>query len=151
MSELPLVPLRGTLERAIAIAAEAHAGQRDKAGQPYILHCLRVMLRVETAAERIAAVLHDLLEDTEWRREDLLREGFAPATVDAIVALTRQDGESYEAFVERAGSHPSARRVKLADLEDNMDLSRIPHPTEKDQARMRKYRQAYRRINALTT
>ncbi len=139
-----------TLERAIAIAAEAHAGQRDKAGQPYILHCLRVMLRVDTPEERIAAVLHDLLEDTDWRREDLLREDFAPAAVDAIVGLTRRDGESYQAFVERAGSNPIARRVKLADLEDNMDLSRIRDPTEKDHARIRKYREAYRRLSAET-
>ncbi len=139
-----------TLERAVAIAAEAHPGLRDKAGQPHILHSLRVMLRVGTEDERIAAVLHDLLEDTEWRREDLLREGFAPAAVGAIVALTRQDGESYEAFVERAGSHPIARRVKLADLEDNMDLSRIPHPTEHDHARIRKYRAAYRKLNVET-
>ncbi len=136
-----------TIERAIAIAAEAHAGQRDKAGQPYVLHCLRVMLRVETEEERIAAVLHDLLEDTDWRREDLLREGFPSLVVDAIVALTRQDGESYEAFVRRAGSNPIARRVKLADLEDNMDLSRIPSPSAKDHARIKKYQEAYRLLN----
>ena len=139
-----------TVERAIAIAAEAHAGQRDKAGQPYVLHCLRVMLRVETAEERIAAVLHDLLEDTDWRREDLLREGFPALVVDAIVALTRQDGESYEAFVRRAGSDPIARRVKLADLEDNMDLSRIPSPSAKDHARIKKYQEAYRLLSGGT-
>ena len=69
----------GTLERAIAIAADAHAGARDKAGEPYILHCLRVMLRLGSEEERIAAVLHDLLEDTNWTREDLQQEGFSPA------------------------------------------------------------------------
>lgn len=137
-----------TIERAIAIAAEAHAGQRDKAGQPYILHCLRVMLRVTTDEERIAAVLHDLLEDTAWRREDLRREGFPSPVIEAIAALTRQDGESYEAFVRRAGSHPIARRVKLADLEDNMDLARIPRPSAQDHVRVRKYQEAYRLLNA---
>ncbi len=139
-----------TIERAIAIAAEAHAGQRDKAGQPYILHCLRVMLRLATDEERIVAVLHDLFEDTDWRREDLGREGFPSPVLDAIVALTRQDGESYEAFVRRAGSHPLARRVKLADLEDNMDLSRLPHPSAHDHVRVRKYQEAYRLLNSGT-
>ncbi len=137
-----------TIERAIAIAAEAHAGQRDKAGQPYILHCLRVMLRLESETERIAAVLHDLFEDTDWQREDLHREGFPSQVVDAIVALTRLEGESYEAFVRRAGSNPIARRVKLADLEDNMDLSRIRSPSERDHVRVRKYQEAHRWLSA---
>src|ERR1700742_4520783 len=96
-----------TLERAIVIAAEAHAGQLDKAGAPYILHPLRVMLRVGTAAERIAAVLHDVAEDTPWTLDALAAEGFAAAALaaeasppDVLAAagrLTRRDGEGYEA------------------------------------------------------
>ncbi|HEX8453968.1 MAG TPA: HD domain-containing protein [Longimicrobium sp.] len=131
-----------TLERAIAIAAEAHMGQVDKAGAPYILHPMRVMLRVETPVERIAAVLHDVVEDTAWTLEGLATEGFAPEVVAAVDALTRREGESYEAFVARAGADPVARVVKLADLAENMDLGRIASPTAPDIARLDRYRRA---------
>ena len=131
-----------TLERAIVIAAEAHANVLDKAGQPYILHPLRVMLRLESEEERIAAVLHDVVEDTAWTLERLREEDFAPAIVAAVNALTRRTGESYEDFVRRAARDPLARRVKLADLADNMDLSRIPRPTARDRERQEKYRRA---------
>jgi hypothetical protein len=131
-----------TLERAVAIAAEAHAGQLDKAGAPYILHPLRLMLEMETAEERIAAVLHDVVEDTDWTLKRLRGEGFSPAVVEAVDALTRRDGETYEAFVLRAGRNPIGRRVKLADLRDNCDLSRIAHPTRKDLDRVAKYERA---------
>ena len=131
-----------TLERAVAIAAEAHAGQVDKAGAPYILHPLRVMLRVQQPAERLAAVLHDVVEDTPWTLEALASEGFAPEVVAAVDALTRRDGETYEAFVTRAGADPIARVVKLADIADNLDPSRIAVFTEADHARMARYRHA---------
>lgn len=131
-----------TLERAIAIAAEAHVGQKDKAGEPYILHPIRVMLRVSTTEERIAAVLHDLLEDTPWKRADLEREGFPTDVLDAIEALTRRPKETYDEFVARAARNQIAIRVKLADLEDNLDKSRIANPTERDFRRMAKYESA---------
>lgn len=131
-----------TLERAIAIAAEAHAGKVDKAGAPYILHPLRVMLRVQGPDERIVAVLHDVVEDTAWTIEQLRAEGFCDAVVAALDALTRREHESYEAFIQRAGSNSIARRVKCADLADNMDLSRIPQPSEDDVARLQRYRRA---------
>ncbi len=131
-----------TLERAIEIAARAHGGQRDKAGAPYILHPLRVMLRVQTETERIAAVLHDVVEDSAWTLDQLRAEGFAPDVLETIEALTRRPEESYEEFVLRAGAHPIARRVKLADLADNTDPTRIAEPTEHDRARMERYRRA---------
>lgn len=131
-----------TLERAIAIAAQAHAGKTDKAGAPYILHPLRVMLGVQDAPARIAAVLHDVVEDSTWTLDQLRAEGFAPDVVAAVDALTKRKGESYEDFVRRAGQDPIAHRVKLADIADNMDPSRIAHPTEEDHARMTKYRGA---------
>lgn len=131
-----------TLERAIAIAAEAHAGQKDKAGAPYVLHPIRVMLRVTTPEERMAAVLHDVVEDTPWTLEDLAREGFPADVVSAVDALTRRDRETYEEFVVRAGAHAIARRVKLADIEDNLDPTRIPNPTQKDLDRFERYRRA---------
>ncbi len=131
-----------TLERAITIAAEAHAGQVDKAGAPYILHVLRVMLRVETAEERIAAVLHDVVEDCGLTLDQLREEGFPEAAIEGIAAVTRREGESYEDFVLRAKAHPVGRRVKLADLADNSDVSRLAEITPRDQARLEKYRRA---------
>ena len=139
-----------TLERAIAIAATAHQGQRDKADAPYILHPLRVMLRVGTPAERITAVLHDVVEDCEgWSFERLLNEGFSTEIIEALQAVTKREGESYEDFVARASQNPIGRRVKLSDLHDNCDLTRISHPTDKDHERIARYRRAIAYIEAL--
>jgi (p)ppGpp synthase/HD superfamily hydrolase len=131
-----------TLERAIEIAAKAHAGQVDKAGQPYVLHPLRMMLAVTTPEARMAAVLHDVVEDTAVTLEKLRGEGFPVAVISAVEALTRRDGEEYEAFIRRVAPNPIAREVKLADLRDNSNLSRIAQPTERDRERIRKYRRA---------
>jgi GTP diphosphokinase / guanosine-3',5'-bis(diphosphate) 3'-diphosphatase len=114
-----------SLERAIAIAAHAHAGQIDKAGQPYILHPLRVMLRLVTDEERIAAVLHDVVEDTSVTLDDLRAEGFSEPVLVAVEALTKRHGETRLQAAARAAAHPLARVVKLADNAENMDLSRI--------------------------
>jgi (p)ppGpp synthase/HD superfamily hydrolase len=116
------------LERAIEIAANAHAGQVDKANQPYILH-----------PERLAAVLHDVVEDTPITFDDLENERFPKDVIDAVRALTKLDGESRIEAASRAVQDPIARVVKLADVADNMDMSRIPNPTEKDHARLREY------------
>lgn len=137
-----------TLERAIEIAARAHAGQVDKAGAPYILHPLRVMMSLATPEERIVGVLHDVVEDTAVTLDDLRREGFGAAVVAAVEAVTKGPSDkgsgwaAYEAFVLRAAANPIGRRVKIADMTDNMDLSRIARPTEKDLARVEKYRRA---------
>lgn len=138
-----------TLERAIAIAAEAHAGQGDKGGNPYVLHPLRVMLQLTDPAERIAAVLHDVVEDTPWTLDALRAEGFAPEIVAAVDALTKREGEPYEQYVARAGRHPIARAVKLADLADNLELSRIAAPSERDEARIERYRRAIARLREM--
>ena len=128
-----------TLERAIEISASAHAGQVDKAGQPYILHPIRVMLRVSSDHERMAAVLHDVVEDTPIALERLIQEGFPPEVISAVQALTKNPGESRLQAAARAAANPIARVVKLADNAENMDLSRIAKPTEKDFARLREY------------
>ena len=128
-----------TIERAIEIAANAHAGQRDKAGQAYILHPLRVMLRVDGEHEQMAAVLHDVVEDTSITIDDLAREGFPIEVLRAIAALTKLPGETRLEAAARAAADPVARKVKLADNAENMDLSRIPNPTDKDYARCREY------------
>jgi (p)ppGpp synthase/HD superfamily hydrolase len=138
-----------TLERAIAIALEAHAGQRDKAGDPYILHPLRVMLGVTTSDERVVAVLHDVVEDSTWTLDDLREEGFIEEIVQAVDALSHREGESYDDFVRRSGACPLARRVKFADLEDNMNLSRICGPTEGDHTRVERYRRALSILEAM--
>jgi guanosine-3',5'-bis(diphosphate) 3'-pyrophosphohydrolase len=129
-----------TLERALEIAAAAHAGQKDKAGKPYILHPIRVMLSVKTLDEQIAAVLHDTVEDTSVTLEDLANAGFSSDIVTAVHALTKTDGEGRLAAAQRAVQNTIARRVKLADLADNMNLSRIPNPTSKDHARLEEYK-----------
>lgn len=139
-----------TLERAVAIAATAHEGQRDKAGAPYILHPLRVMLRVSTEAERITAVLHDVVEDCEgWSFERLRTEGFSSEIIEALQSVSKRDGESYEDFVKRACENPIGRRVKMSDLHDNCDLSRISSPTPKDHERIARYRSAVAYIESL--
>lgn len=131
-----------TLERAIVIATEAHAGTFDKGGAPYILHPLRLMLGMTTEAEQIAAVLHDVVEDSDLTLEQLRREGFSEEVLRSIDHLTRRDSETYAEFIERAGEHPVAARVKAADLIDNMDLSRIATPTDRDRKRLAKYERA---------
>jgi len=135
-----------TLERAIAIAATAHAGQVDKGGAPYILHPLKVMLRMTTLEQRIVAVLHDVVEDCGISVDDLRKEGFSEEVLTAIESVTKVPGESYEDFVKRAAQNPIGRVVKLADLEENSDLSRIASPSWEDLERIEKYRRAIGRL-----
>lgn len=128
-----------TLGRAIAIAALAHQEQTDKAGAPYILHPLRLLLRMQADVEKMAAVLHDVVEDTTWTLDALRDEGFPEEVLQAVACLTRQQHETYAAFIERVTHNPIARRVKLADLEDNMDLRRLRQCTPADIERLQKY------------
>jgi (p)ppGpp synthase/HD superfamily hydrolase len=131
-----------TLERAIQIAAEAHMGQRDKGNSPYILHPLRLMFRVETTVCRVVAVLHDVIEDSGWTLDGLRGEGFSEQVLEALDCLTKRDGEPYADFIERVRPNPLARLVKIADLEDNMDLSRIPELRVQDRRRITRYQAA---------
>lgn len=137
------------LEHALRIAVEAHAGQVDKAGQPYAFHPIRVSLRLASEDERIVALLHDVVEDCEgWSFERLAGLGFAPHLLEALRSVTKErdadlsDEAEYMAFIRRAAANPIGRAVKRADLEDNMDLRRIAQPTAKDRARIEKYRRA---------
>jgi (p)ppGpp synthase/HD superfamily hydrolase len=134
------------LEKAITIAVEAHRGQKDRYGDPYILHPLRVMARVQTATEKITAILHDVVEDSRWTFSDLEKEGFPRQVLDALDCVTKRDGEAYEDFVKRSASNPMARTVKLADLEDNMDVRRLPEVADKDRERLQKYLNAWRTL-----
>lgn len=131
------------LERAIAIAATAHAGQINKDGTAYILHPLRVMMRVDGVPAKMAGILHDVVEDTEWTIERLREEGFPEDVLAAVEALTHREGEEYFAYVARAGANALARAVKLADLEDNMNVMRLAEVRDKDLERLRKYHKAW--------
>jgi (p)ppGpp synthase/HD superfamily hydrolase len=131
------------LEVAIQIAVQAHAGQKEKNGQPYILHPLRVMGRVQSEAEKIVALLHDVIEDTAWTPAQLKERGFPPHILRALDCVTKRDGEDYLDFVARSASNPIALRVKLADLEDNMDIRRLPKIMPRDQKRLSRYMAAH--------
>ena len=145
-----LLPNEGAmLEKAIRLAVDAHSGQLDKAGMPYILHPLRMMVRMQTPEEMMVAVLHDVVEDTRWTLETLRREGFSEVVIEGVDHMTRREGESYDAFVERAARHPLALRVKIADLEDNMDVRRLGPLTDKDRTRLARYQKAWHRLRTL--
>lgn len=136
------------IKKAIRIATRAHDGQTDKAGKPYIEHPLRVMEKCGNETDKICAVLHDVIEDTDLTLEDLRAEGFSEEVLEVLDLVTKQPGEDYEAFIERICANPAACRVKLADLADNMDLSRLAQPTEEDFRRLEKYERAVERIRA---
>lgn len=134
------------LEKAMILAAKGHMGQLDKGGHPYILHPVRVMLQCRTMEEKTVAMLHDLLEDTEYTEADLRKEGFSEKVIAAVVCLTKTEGEAYTDYVERICRNKLAARVKLADLTDNMDLNRLPGLTPKDFQRLEKYLRAKIRV-----
>jgi len=138
------------LEKAIQIAVAAHSGAKRKNGTPYVLHPLRMMCRLQHESEQIVAVLHDVIEDTHWTLDDLKREGFPDHILAALDCVTKRAGETYEAFIDRAASNPLARSVKLADLEDNMNVAELPTVTPQDSARMAKYRKAWHRLTDQT-
>jgi (p)ppGpp synthase/HD superfamily hydrolase len=139
-------PLNSLLGKAIALAAVAHQTQLDKANAPYILHPLRVMQKGRTIAEQIVAVLHDVVEDSDWTLEALSAEGFSLEIVSAIDCLTRRPQESYDEFLDRVLTNPLATQVKRYDLEDNMTLTRLPVLSEKDVDRLQRYHNAYQKI-----
>jgi len=136
-----------TLERAIEIAVQAHRGQVDKAGLPYILHPLRVMLALGTAEGQMVGVLHDTVEDTGVSLDDLIREGFSHEVVKSVDAVSRRDGETYEKFISRVLVGPiTGIRVKMVDLADNMSAQRMAAlPPDEAGRMMTRYTAAYRR------
>lgn len=137
------------LEKAILIAVKAHQGQVDKGGNPYILHPLRVMFSMKNENEKICAVLHDVIEDTNVTLDHLKNEGFSEEVLIALKALTKHKNESYDKFIDRIINNPLACYVKLADLNDNMNLTRIQNPSHKDFERIEKYRKAVDKIKCV--
>jgi (p)ppGpp synthase/HD superfamily hydrolase len=136
-----------TIEKALLIAAKAHEGQKDKQGQPYILHPLRAMMSVEGAEAQIVAVLHDVIEDTSVTADDLRKAGFSEKVVAAVLCVTHPKDEPYTDYVVRCKGNDIARQVKLADLKDNARLDRMifrPQRVESDMARLCKYVLSYK-------
>ncbi len=126
--------------KAHQLAAAAHKGQTDKGGSPYINHPIAVAEALETEEEQVVALLHDVVEDTPITLEELLKQGFSQRVVQAVDCLTHREGEPREAYLARIKSDSLATAVKLSDLRHNSDLGRIPIPTEKDFARVEKYK-----------
>lgn len=135
-------------EKAIRIARKHHAGQLDKAGQPYIGHPIRVMNAMDTLEAKIVGVLHDAVEDSSLTLDDLRAAGFPEPIVAAIDAISKRDDEEVEAYLARVEADPLALEVKIADMKDNLDPTRIANPTEKDHRRMEKYRRILPRLEA---
>jgi len=140
--------VKNLLEVAIKIAVEAHSGQLDKAGQPYVLHPLRVMLSLSDEKDRIVGVLHDVIEDSNITYDYLIVNGFEGQReiLEALKSVTKEKDETYDDFIERVAQNSIGKRVKLADLQDNMNLSRIPNPTEKDYERIKRYKKAREKL-----
>ncbi|WP_017303463.1 HD domain-containing protein [Spirulina subsalsa] len=136
------------LENAIALAKQCHAGQVDKAGKPYIDHPLRVMAALPSLEEKIVGVLHDAVEDSDLTLDQLRDLGFSDPVIQALDAITKRPGEDYEQYLQRVMENAIALGVKIADMTDNMDISRIPQPTEKDYRRLQKYQQVLPRLKS---
>jgi (p)ppGpp synthase/HD superfamily hydrolase len=133
-----------TLERALQIAVQAHAGQKDKSGAAYIFPPIRVMMRCTSTEAQIVGLLHDVVEDTSVTFEELEGEGFSNTVMEALRLLTHDPQVPYEDYIERVKTHPVATEAKLADLEDNMDIRRLQEVDEKAVARFKRYLAAYR-------
>ena len=134
------------LETAIEIAVKAHKGQTDKAGAPYILHPLRLMMQFTEDDLKCIAVLHDVIEDSDYDAKDLKDAGFSEIVIEGVLCLTHRDGEAYDDYITRICQHPHARKVKMADIRDNMDLTRIEKVRERDLRRLEKYHRSLKRL-----
>ena len=134
-------------EKAMQIAIKVHRGQLDKGGNDYINHPVRVERRCICQEDRLVALLHDTIEDGNIASEYLLLVGFSQEVVDAVLSVSRKRGEDYFEFIQRCKANPIGRRVKICDLEDNMDITRLKELTEKDIERLKKYHKAYKMLN----
>jgi (p)ppGpp synthase/HD superfamily hydrolase len=130
---------------AIALAAEKFKNKTDKAGQPYILHCLRVMNKMNHNDFELMciAVLHDVVEDTDVSISNLYEMGFSTRICQAVYVLTHSKGESYDTYIKCVATNSDAVKVKLADLKDNSDITRLKGLTKADFDRMEKYHRSF--------
>jgi (p)ppGpp synthase/HD superfamily hydrolase len=131
------------IEKALEIAIKAHEGQIDKADKAYILHPLRLMNQFSDENSMIVSVLHDVVEDSDYTFQDLIDAGFSSQIVQAVECLTKRENEEYQDFIKRVKVNPLAVKVKIVDIKDNLDISRLYEPlSEKDFGRIQKYQAA---------
>jgi (p)ppGpp synthase/HD superfamily hydrolase len=129
-------------KKALTLCFDAHKDQRDKSGMPYVFHPFHLAEQMETEETTIVALLHDVVEDTDYTFEDLEEMGFGKAVVDAIRLMTHPEGVPYLDYVAQIKPNPIARAVKLADLRHNSDLTRLDCVDQKALNRVQKYSQA---------
>ncbi len=134
--------------KAMRLSYLAHQGQLDKSGLPYVFHPLHLAEQMPDEDSTVAALLHDVVEDTAYTLEDLRAMDFPPRALEAVALLTHDPAEPYLDYVARVKENPVARAVKLADLRHNSDRSRLPQLTEKDLARLEKYAAALRLLES---
>jgi guanosine-3',5'-bis(diphosphate) 3'-pyrophosphohydrolase len=136
------------LNKMLVLATNAHAGQFDKAGKPYILHCLKVMHYLKSEDEELMCIAlgHDIIEDTKVTYVELWSQGFSSRIIEGIRALTKQRGQTYDEYKHQVFASRDAMRVKMCDLRHNSDIRRLKGITEKDVARIAKYHQFYLEI-----
>jgi len=132
-----------TLDKAILIAAQAHQGQKDRYGATYTLHPIRVMMQCETETEMIVAILHDVIEKTERTSEQLREQGFNEEIIEAVDLLTRRDSQPYMEYIDRLKGNPIARKVKIADIEDNMNPKRMDSLSDKNFEKLARLHKAW--------
>lgn len=140
--------LEDQLEQAIQLASTKHYGQRDKSGKPYIFHLIHVMNNVNNLSSKIVAILHDILEDTDMTKSDLINLGFCENIVEAIDILTKPKQEVYMNYIKEVSQNSISKEVKLADLKHNMDLTRLETISEKDLKRVEKYVKSYKYLTS---
>ena len=136
-------------KKAMKLCFEAHSGQHDKSGVPYVFHPIHVAEQMDDEASTVVALLHDVVEDTEFTIDDLKDQGYSGEVLDALVLLTHDPDEPYLKYIERVRENPIARKVKLADLAHNSDPTRLDRePTEKDLERLEKYSRSIEILSA---
>ena len=135
------------IEKAIKIAIKAHEGQKDKSGKAYILHPLRIMSSFKNENEQIIAILHDVIEDSDYTYDDLRNNGFSEDIINAIDSVTKRENENYFDFINRSKKNNLGRKIKIADINDNLDLSRLDNPQKEDYERIEKYKRALDILN----
>ena len=129
-------------KKALKLCYEAHKNQVDKSGMPYVFHPFHVAEQMTDEATTIVALLHDVVEDTDYTLEDLAAEGFGKDILEAVALMTHDDDVPYLDYVAKLKDNPVARAVKLADLAHNSDLSRIGEVDEETRERLEKYKKA---------
>ena len=135
------------IEKSLNIALRAYAGKTDKAGREYIHHPLRVMAKMKTDLEMSVALLHDVIEDSDITAEQLLAEGIPAEVVEAVLCLSKNENEDYQDFVGRAKKNELAAKIKIADIEDNIDILRLPSLDDYDLTRVQKYHSTWQFLN----